>query len=243
MSFDEQVFVQSQTKLFAVRYTDPYQNPQTGEWETLAYIDRAEAWTIYEPVLRQEAEPFLSLYRTAEAESESVRQISLYGAAHKAALEFVPDFSRELSFARILKPKAAEQFDGVITAAASVPQKISGARSRSTIFIQCNSDSDGMIYTAVSKALSAQGFPVTTNRDTAAVLCEVNISENRQTLPAGTFYTTGVNIVLNGKTQALYSFSASVDERIGANSPDVARRRAYSAIAYKLGETFKMDFE
>jgi hypothetical protein len=241
--FDERVFVQSQTKLFAVRYTDPYQNPHTGGWETLAYIDRNEAWNIYEPVLRQGAESFLSLYRAAEAESESFRQVFLYGAAHRAALEFVSDFSRELSFARILNPAAAEQFDGVLTAAASIPQKMSSAKSRSTIFIQCTGDSDGMIYTAVSKALGAQGFPVTTNRTAAAIMCEVNISENKQTLPAGTFYTPSVNIVLNGRTQSLFSFSASANERIGANNPDVARQRAYTAIAYKLGETFRVDVE
>jgi hypothetical protein len=193
--------------------------------------------------LRQRAESFLSLYRAAEAESESFRQVSLYGAAHKAALEFIPAFSRELSFARILNPVVAEQFGGVLTAAASIPQKIESSKSRSTIFIQCTGDSDGMVYSAVSKALGAQGFPVTTNRTAAALMCEVNISENRQTLPAGTFYTPSVNIIMNGKTQSLYSFSASVDERIGANNPDVARQRAYAAIAYKLGETFRVSVE
>jgi hypothetical protein len=48
---------------------------------------------------------------------------------------------------------------------------------------------------------------------------------------------------MSGKTQSLYSFSASVDERIGANNPDVARQRAYTALASKLGETFKVDLE
>jgi hypothetical protein len=84
---------------------------------------------------------------------------------------------------------------------------------------------------------------VTTNKNTAAVICEVNISENKQTLPAGTFYMPSVNIVMNGKTQSLYSFSTSVGERIGANNPDVARQRAYTAIANKLGETFRVELE
>jgi hypothetical protein len=99
------------------------------------------------------------------------------------------------------------------------------------------------VYSVVSKALSAEGFTVTANKNIAAVLCEVNISENRQTLPAGTFYTPSVNIIMSGKTQSLYSFSATTAERIGANNLDVARQRAYTAIASKLGETFKVEVE
>jgi hypothetical protein len=209
----------------------------------MAYIDRAEAWNIYEPVLRQGVEPFLSLYQAAETNPEPFRQISLYSAAQKEALKSLPEVSPKLFFARILDPKAAAPFDGFFTGASSIPQKILSAKSRSTIFIQCNSDVDGMVYSVISKVLSADGFTVTTNKNTAAVICEVNISENKQTLPAGTFYTPSVNIVMNGKTQSLYSFSASVDERIGANNPDVARQRAYIALASKLGKTFKVEVE
>jgi hypothetical protein len=240
---EDSAFVRSQTELIAVRYTESWYNRAEKTYECMAYIDRAEAWKIYEPILRQGVEAFISLYHAAETESEPFRQISLYSAAHREALKSLPEVSPKLTFARVLNPKAAEQFDAVFTNAASVPQKILSAKSRSTIFIRCNSDVDGIVYSVISKALSAEGLSVTTNKNTAAVLCEVNISENKQTLPAGTFYTPSVNIVINGKTQSLYSFSASVDERIGANNPDVARQRAYTALANRLGETFKVDIE
>jgi hypothetical protein len=228
--FEDSAFVRSQTELIAVRYTESWYNQAEKRYECMAYIDRAEAWSIYEPVLRQGVEAFISLYQAAETDQEPFRQISLYSAAHREALKSLPEVSPKLSFARTLDPQAAKQFDDVFTNAASVPQKIRSAKSRSTIFIQCSSDVDGTVYSTVSKALSAEGFPVTTNKDAAAVICEVSISENRQTLPAGTFYTPSVNIIMNGKTQSLYSFSTSVDERIGANNPDVARQRAYMAI-------------
>jgi hypothetical protein len=241
--YEDTAFVRSQTELIAVRYTEGWHNRAEKNYECMAYIDRAEAWGIYEPVLRQGVGAFTSLYKAAEAEPEPFKQISLYGAAHREALKSLPEQSSKLSFARVLDPRATEEFDAVFANAASVPQKILSAKSRSTIFIQCSSDVDGTVYSAVSRSLSAEGLPVTTNKDAAAVLCEVNISENRQTLPAGTFYTPSVNIILNGKTQSLYSFSTGVDERIGANNPDVARQRAYTALAYKLGETFKVELE
>jgi hypothetical protein len=237
----DSVFVRSQTELIAVRYTESWYNREEKNYECMAYIDRAEAWKLYEPVLRQGVDPFISLYQAAETDPEPFRQISLYSAAQKEALRSLPEVLPALSFARIINPGAAEQYDAVFTGAASVPQKILSAKSRSTIFIQCNSDVDGTVYSAVSKALSAEGLTVTTNKNTAAVVCEVNISENKQTLPAGTFYTPSVNIIMNGKTQSLYSFSASVDERIGANNPDVARQRAYTALASAIGKTFKVD--
>jgi hypothetical protein len=121
----------------------------------MAYIDRAEAWSIYEPLLRQGVEPFLSLYRSAETNAEPFRQIALYGAAHREAAKSLPEVSPKLFFARILNAKAAAQFDDVFTAASSIPQKILSAKSRSTIFIQCNSDVDGTVYSVISKALSA----------------------------------------------------------------------------------------
>jgi hypothetical protein len=205
----------------------------------MAYIDRAEAWNIYEPLLRQSVDTFRNLYRAAEEDTEPFRQITRYGAALKSSR----DIGREILFARILDPVAAEQFGDILTAAASIPQKIQSAKSRSTIFIQCSSDNDGTVQSAVSKILSAQGFPVTTNKNAAAVICEVNINENKQTLPAGTFYTPSVNIIMNGKTQSLSSFSASVDEPVVAHNPDVARQRAYAALANTINQTFTVAIE
>jgi hypothetical protein len=46
-TFDE-AFVQSQIDLFGIRYAqDAFYNK--GEWQTVAYIDRNEAWAVYEP--------------------------------------------------------------------------------------------------------------------------------------------------------------------------------------------------
>jgi hypothetical protein len=101
---EDSAFVRSQTELIAVRYTEGWYNKAEKCYECMAYINRAEAWSIYVPGLRQGIEAFISLYQAGEAEPEPFKQIALYSAAHKEALKSLPEVLRELSFARILNP-------------------------------------------------------------------------------------------------------------------------------------------
>jgi hypothetical protein len=62
----------SQTRLVAVRYAeDFYVNPVTRAWETVAYIDREEAWRLYETEAAKVRDILLSLSGAAEAENEA----------------------------------------------------------------------------------------------------------------------------------------------------------------------------
>jgi hypothetical protein len=51
VQLEQQTVVQTETELFAVRYTDPWRNAG-GLWEMTAYIDRNEAWALFEPYRR-----------------------------------------------------------------------------------------------------------------------------------------------------------------------------------------------
>jgi hypothetical protein len=51
------------------------------QWETVAYIDRDEAWAMYEPQVRQRADAFTKLFNAAEAETELFRKFFQYQRA------------------------------------------------------------------------------------------------------------------------------------------------------------------
>lgn len=236
----EETFVSSQTTLFAVRYADSWYNKGEGQWETVAYIDRKEAWTIYEPQVRQRADAFTKLFGAAEAEGEPFRQFFQYQRAQGYAEQELDPYFR---FAGILYPQGARDFAEARDLIAAIPQRIDRSRANAGIFVDCPVDLDGIAAAAVTGALSAEGFPVSRNRLAASAVCTVAVDEGRQTLPAGTFYTPTVSITISGKSgDPLFSCAISAPERSGAVNPDLAKRRGYTALAGEIKKSFHGEF-
>ncbi|MDR1129035.1 MAG: hypothetical protein LBL20_06965 [Treponema sp.] len=226
---DEQVFVQSQTQLFAVRYTEAWYNERASEGEVLAYIDRAEAWAIYEPALRQKADAFRSLYRAAEADAESIKQFYLYQAARAIA----PELEQMLGFASVLYPGRAAAFHGVRDTIAELPQKTDSARTNADIYIDCPADQERTLYAALARVFGGLGFPIRQDSEAASAVCATRINENMQQLEAGTFYAPGITLSLTGKTGPLFTWNAAA-QRTGAFNTEIARNRAYAALAREI---------
>jgi hypothetical protein len=237
--FDEQIFVQSQTRLFAVRYTTPWYNPQTEVWETLAFIDRGEAWAVYEPRLRDATGAFWSVYQAAEKEQDPLKQYILYTAAARERDKAgnAPDM---LEFAQILNPGKARAWQSLRDALPQAAVRAASAKDAVTISISCPEDYNALIYTALSNAINAQGFKAQ-REEGGAERCTVAVSENAQTLEAGTFYTPALTITINGRTGPVFSYSANIS-RQGARDPAIARQRAYTAVAAELQKTFREEF-
>ncbi|MDR1074459.1 MAG: leucine-rich repeat domain-containing protein, partial [Treponema sp.] len=107
---EQQTLIQTETELFAVRYTDPWWNPAIQMWEMIASIDRDEAWALFEPRLSSRTAPFMAVFEAAERDPEPLRQFLRYKAAEgfdAAALRVY------LDFARTLNPVRAAAFDPV----------------------------------------------------------------------------------------------------------------------------------
>jgi hypothetical protein len=211
---ESEIFVQSQTSLFAVHYTDAWLNPDTGKWESAAYIDRDEAWAIYEPRVRQETEPFMARYTAAQTEREPLRRYFRYTALQNLHAE--ERIFPLLNFAQMLHPPKAAMFDEVRAAFASLPRDRDAAKAASTIAMICNADFENRITVAVSNAFSAQGFVVQLDENTAAYTCVVAFTENEQTTDSGTFYMPAIHITLMGASGAsLFTWNRSIG-RVGA---------------------------
>jgi hypothetical protein len=107
------------------------------------------------------------------------------------------------------------------------------------VFIDCPGDFESLVTNAFSRALSAEGFPVAKNRNGADVVCAVTIDEGRQQRELGIFYNSSLRAVFTGASGALFTFNAAAD-RASAVTPDVAKRRAYTALAEKVVESFSI---
>jgi len=68
----------------------------------------------------------------------------------------------------------------------------------------------------------------------------VVVEENVQQLAAGSFYTPEIRISIGDGRRSVHTQSISV-RRVGARNPDVARQRAYKAMAEEVKKSFLAD--
>jgi hypothetical protein len=232
--------VRSQTRLMAVRYAeDPRVNPATGAWETVAFIDREEAWALYEPEAVKVRDTFLALSGATDAEGEAFPQALRFNIA--AAYGESPDFNAVRGFAQILHPsRARAMFAEADALRSALPEKSYSARQGAAVFIDCPNDLDGLIATATAAALGAWGFPIEQNREAASCVCLVRVDPGAQTMESGTLYNPSLTGTVSGNAGAVFSFTAQAPRQSAIN-PEVGRRRAYTALAATIGEAFAVE--
>jgi hypothetical protein len=234
----ENIMVESQTKLMAVQYApDPYFNRDSKSWFTLAFIVRDEGWRIYEPAAKKQAGTFLALVQAADGEADPLSAVLRYGNA--AAYARSAEFNAARDFAQALYPQKAEELfgetDEVLMA---LPEKNLSAAQKAPVYIECPVDYDQMIYQAMVRALASYGLAAETDRAKAGAVCLLRVEEGRQSQGSGFAYYPSLSGSLSGKEgAALLSFKVE-GKREGAINPDLARRRAYTSLAAALEDSF-----
>jgi hypothetical protein len=234
-----EAFVKSQIDLSSIRYAqDPFYLKTEKQWQTVAYIDRNEAWAVYEPRFKRQADAFQALYAAAENESDQFRKALRFEAA--AAYTRGRDFVEAEAFGQILHPqKMNASFAEIRAEIATIPQKVNDAKGNARVFIDCPNDFESLVTNAFSRVLSEKGFPIAREGDNA-VVCAVTIDEGMQQRDLGISYYPSLQAVFTGASGALFTFNASA-ERVSAVTPDVAKRRAYTALAGKVVESFSIE--
>jgi hypothetical protein len=233
----DSTLIQSQIRLTALRYAeDPWRNPATGQWETVAYIDRKEAWSLYEPRAKQAAGALLALNTAAQNEAGPFTRALRYGAA--AAYADSAEYGVVRGFAQALYPQKAQvYFVKADSAAAALPEKLYAARQNAPVFVDCPADLDGVIHNAAVDALGAEGFPAEQNRAAARTFLRIRVDEGMEQRQGLTAYTPALRGAVEAASGAVFSFSASAPRQT-AVTPEVAKRRAYTALAAALGQSF-----
>jgi hypothetical protein len=202
----------------------------------VGYIEREEAWTIYEPEAKKVSDALLALNAAAENDPEPFSRALRYEAA--AAYIERDEYKGARDFSQKIHPVNANAlFGDADSVAAAMTEKMYSARKEASVFIECSSDSDGILYQAAVEAFSAEGFPVERSRDAASAVCAIQVDEGVQKADSGVMYYPALTGTVNGKKSAVFSFSATA-ARQGALNPDLARRRAYTALAAALKEGF-----
>lgn len=234
----QETFVSTQTELFSVRYGEPYYLEGQKLWECVAYMHRGEAWEIYRQKFEPLVETFASLCRSGAAEADDFFRLLSYSRA--LALARHNNLSAMQAFAAALYPAGAAVLASSLEGLAELESQIRQTAARCSVSVVCHQDSGGLVRGAVSGRLEELGLAVAEGEAAAVYRCDVVVEENVQQLAAGSFYTPEIRISIGDGRRSVYTQSISV-RRVGARNPDVARQRAYKAMAEEVKKSFLAD--
>jgi hypothetical protein len=147
-----------------------------------------------------------------------------------------------MNFGQVLYPQKMDALTGDIWQnIAQLSAKLNEARSMAQIYIDCPADFESAVTTALAKLLSAEGLPITADKRKAAAICTAAVDEGFQPAEAGYFYYPKISVIITDSAgNALFSYSAAPGKQ-GAMNPDVAKRRAYNALAAALENDFSSE--
>ena len=236
----DEAYVNTQINLFGIRYADDaYYRKDLKEWRTVAWVERDEAWAVYEPGFKRQAASFTALYDAAQNERDPFKKTLRLIAAERFARS--SEFENASLFGQVLHPRRMNsEFASVRASAAAIPQKLDEAKRNAPVFIDCRPDFESLLSNAFASRFSALGFPVAGTRNAAFAVCRVTVDEGMQQRELGIFYFPKLKAEITGPSGTLFTFSAE-GEQAGAVTPDVAKRRAYQSLADKVSRTFSLE--
>jgi hypothetical protein len=229
------------TELFNLKYAEQWWNPQARQWETLVYIDREEAWRIYEPRLRSAAAAFLEAFGAADT-AGPLSQYRNYRAAARLGGE-AGGVKDALAYAQVLHPGKAGvgDYKKAQDALAALPVRIQAALDGAILTVECEGDFENIVTSAIIEAFRKGGFKAAAGKTRGSNRAVVKIAENSEKLEAGTFYAPRLTLTVYGSDKALFSWSANA-ARKGAWDANAAKRGRWNALAEEINQTMLRDF-
>ncbi|WP_296031591.1 hypothetical protein [uncultured Treponema sp.] len=225
-TISEEVFLNSQTELFAVHFTKARFDRKQKVYETTAFIDREEAWKIYRPKIESDIKTFENFWSNAESQKELLLKTTGFSKSGKFAEE--NELEKRLDFALIVYPESESLFGNVRNNISELKPLIKRLCGTFAVQVECENDFENSAAQAAKSSFAKIGIVTTENA--AEYICRIKISLNGKILPAGYFYTPSVTIEFSNGGRTILSLSEQLG-KTGAKNELIAEQRTYSAIA------------
>jgi len=233
--------IESELELPTIRYATAWFNKLEAQWETIAYINRDEAWTTaYEAELRRLVETFFNIYGKAEVERDPVRRFAIYRGAQNY---YAQNLTRQRVIASRIHPAKAQAFFADLDRALSeLPRKLDDARLRAVIFIHTNNDDQNRIGQIFERALNDENFRLTRNRAEAAAVLTVTVNIG-ETAGANSFsFNPVIMASLAGTGGIHFSYNSPAIQTISTMTRDAGLKRVWNVLAAGVERTFPVEF-
>ena len=235
---ERKTYVDTDTSLKAMEFTEPWKNKKDKTWHCVAYIKRETLWNEYEPVLRVAKDNFAGFYDEAQKSSEPLEKIRLLAMAKEQGYDFLD----KISYAQFLSESLTNaNYSEDIALLSSLNSLIQKVKNQTQLFITVNNDSGNMIYSTVTQILTDNGFVVTKDRSNIAYKVDVRANLENFTDDDLIVFSPSVNIEFIGKNGAAWSYSKDCG-KVKVYTKNAGVKKSIQSIKTELDSSFNEEF-
>ena len=220
---EKTVDVTSNVNLVGSTYTTPFYDKVNKRYVCCGYINRREAWEIYEPVLSKSKSEFDKSFALAKNEVDPLTKIKLLAEAE----EFAANYESKLDFVTVLYNKGAAKYEDSLEKSASINLEKQKAKLNCIFKVEVTNDLNSMIKSSITKILQEAGYKTSDSKYAYLVKANQNYQQVKVMLFNNEMLTGYSNIdiqITNGK-KIFCQFSK-----------DIAAVTLPSAIEFKVKE-------
>ena len=234
----QKVNVKADMSLFAVKHTNPWFSKENRQYICCSFIDREEAWKVYESRVLQAEKNFLTSYKTALEEKDPLKRLFLLSKSSLPAEEY----SEVLSFAHALSPKNSASYERDRDIIAKIPADMEKARLAASMKIIVSGDSDSLAERTVTQILSSKGFILKSSAAAYEVL--VNVQPGKQYHQQSITAVPGVSVEITNGEESIFSYAKTLERQTGfIEAETFVDKKIYQAVEKELKSTLSSEID
>lgn len=230
----QNVSSKSYVQLFNVAHTTPWYDKSVKKYVCCAYINRAEAWRMYESNVIQAKQTFYSIFNKANDEKDLLKKSVLLVKCKNAANEYVVT----LDTGRVLYSSGVAKYEGDRDVLSSIDQQIISAKLNSIMKVSVKNDSYNKISYVVTSILRNQGYEVS---DTNYLyLVTVVVKPNKVTHKDTHSITAepGITLTINNRQETVFAYAKTTEHVTGySDAEKFVNNKIYSALEKELNSS------
>ena len=200
-SLERKVFVDSSMKLFALHHTQAWFEKKTKTYVVCSYLNREEAFSIYENQIKISRQNFEAFYNKAQDENNYLKKIS----ALKDCIPAADSYLSVLSFAHTLYPKSDANYEKDKETLTSIDSQIAQLKKSILFYMDIKGDSNNQIKDCLTNIFTKSGFTITETKSPyiIKVLVDSDKTYHEETITAN----PKVSLQILGQNTPFYSIT------------------------------------
>lgn len=231
----EKARVTSQSEFFGVQFAQGFVVDK--KFTTLAFIERASAFDVYNQRIKTNVTTLRSLLLIAEDYNNPIFGFE----AASQGLPVVELTEQLVKMARLTKKVDSNYFAEAESLFERMKNAYQISKSNLIFKISVENDFENMILRTISDLLEDGGYSVSQTNGVCTLPVKVTVDKNQSS--GGTFLYCGLIVNLaTGTGEKIFSYSRNFRKK-GAPTEQMAYRRAYQEIQKELQASFMPEFE
>ena len=233
------ITVESMNRLFDVHKTIPWFDRTRKQYICCAYINRSDAWNVYERIVRDSRDKFRQFYDIAIAEKEPLRKIHALDSCD----EHAADFLYKLENARLIQPGKEDVFLSDRKLAEGLELDKKAAMNSCVMYVDSKNDG-GQLSRYVTSVISGEGFSVSEKKVDAAYIVFINldygITSHGETITA----EPGLTITVMTDKREVWKYSMNLAKQSGFSEAEaLVKRKIIQSAVNEVNKNFDNEFQ